>query len=105
MDIFKKLTLASIGALELTKEKLEEIFDEMVKRGEMTDNERAAAVRNFMERSSEGADKFRLKVEEIFARCAEKCSSTVSSRQAELEKRLGSLAGKIEELEKKIGKK
>ncbi len=105
MDIFKKLTLASIGAIEMTREKLEEMFDEMVKRGEITEDERAAAVKSFVEKTSDGADKIKDKIEDIFARCAEKCASGVSDQISALGRRVEELAGRIGELEKKLSKK
>jgi polyhydroxyalkanoate synthesis regulator phasin len=105
MDLFKKLTLASIGAIELTREKIEEIFDEMVKRGELTDDQRAAAVKSFVEKSSDGADKLKGKIEEIFARCAEKCASKVKDELSTLAKRTEDLAARIEKLEKKARSK
>lgn len=105
MDIFKKLALASLGAFDITKEKIEELFDEMVKRGEMTEDERAVAVKNFMEKSSDGADKIKDRMEEIFAKCAEKCTSKVSGQLKAMEKRTVELAARIDELEKKLSKK
>jgi polyhydroxyalkanoate synthesis regulator phasin len=101
MDIFKKLTLASIGAIELTREKMEEIFDEMVKKGEMTDDQRAAAVKSFVDKSSGEADKLKGKIEEIFAKCAEKCASKVTGELAALGKRTEDLAARVDKLEKK----
>ncbi|MEE9555299.1 MAG: phasin family protein [candidate division Zixibacteria bacterium] len=105
MDIFKKLALASLGAIDITKEKIEEMFDEMVKRGEMTEDEKATAVRNFVEKSSDSADKIKEKVEDIFSRCAEKCTSKVTDQLSAMGKRTEELAGRIEELEKKLSKK
>ena len=98
MDIFKKLALASLGVIDVTKEKIDELFDEMVKRGEMTEDEKAVAVKKFMDKSSDGADKIKDKVEDIFAKCAEKCTSKVEDKLAAMEKR-------INELEKKLSKK
>lgn len=105
MDIFKKLTLASIGAIELTREKIEEIFDEMVRKGEMTDDQRAEAVKNFVEKSSGEADKLKSKIEEIFAKCAEKCASKVTDELSALGKRTDDLSARVEKLEKKARSK
>ena len=105
MDMLRKLTLASIGGIELTREKLEGIFDEMVKRGEMSDDQRASAVKSFMEKSAGSAEKAKQRVEEIFAKYAEKCSATITEQLSTLGKRTEELAGKIEDLEKKISSK
>lgn len=105
MDIFKKLVLASIGAIEMTKEKVEELFDDMVKRGEITEDERAAAVKKFVEKTSDGADKLKDKIEDLFARCAEKCAAKVSDQLAALGRRVGELEDRMKDLEKKPAKK
>ena len=95
MDIFKKLTLASIGAFNLTREKAEEIFDEMVKKGEMTKDEKSEAIKNFVDKSSQGAEKMKERMEEIAGKVADKFSS-------KLDKKFDSLNAKMEELSKKI---
>ena len=59
MDYLRKLTLASIGAIELTREKAEEMLDELVKRGEMTNDERAEAVKNFVNKSIDSTEKMK----------------------------------------------
>lgn len=105
MDKLRRIALASLGGIELTREKLEGIFDEMVKRGEMSEDQRASAVRSFIEKSTRSAGKARQKVEEIFARCAEKCASTITDQLSALGKRTEELAGKIEELEKRMAAK
>ena len=105
MDILKRIVLASIGVIDITREKVDELFDEMVKRGELTDDERAEAVKKFMDKTTDGADKIKDKVEDIFARCAEKCTANVTDQISTLGKRLEELTGRIEELEKKPGKK
>lgn len=104
MDIFKKLALASLGVFDVTKEKIEELFDEMVKRGEMTEDERAVAVKNFMEKSSDGADKIKDRMEDIFAKYAEKWTSKTTDQFKALGKRTDKLAARIDELEKKLSK-
>jgi len=100
MDIFKKIALASIGALDITRTKLEEMFDELVKRGEMTEDQRAEAVRKFVEKSGDSAEKIKHKVEELFASCAEKCAASIESRHSALEKKIADLQARIDELSK-----
>ena len=45
MDVAKKLMLAAIGAVNLSKEKAEEMMDELVKKGEMTQTEKSEALK------------------------------------------------------------
>ena len=103
MDIVRKLALASIGAVNLTREKAEEIFDEMVKRGEMTKDEKSEAIKSFVDKSSEGAEKAKKKMEEMAGKVAEKFSSKMDKKFEELNVQMEKLSKKIADLEKKIG--
>lgn len=102
MDIVKKLTLASIGAINLTKEKAEEIFDEMVKRGEMTKDEKSEAIKSFVDKSSESAEKAKKKMEEAAGKVAEKFSSKMDKKFEELNEKMEKLSKKIADIEKKL---
>ncbi len=102
MDMFKKLTLASIGAVNLTREKLEEIFDEMVKRGEMTGDEKSEAIKSFVDKSVDSAEKMKGKMEDFAGSIAEKISSKFDNRMADLTGKIEELAKKISEIEKKV---
>jgi polyhydroxyalkanoate synthesis regulator phasin len=48
MDAVRKAMLLGLGALNLTREKAEELIDDLVKRGEMSGNERAAMVEELL---------------------------------------------------------
>ncbi len=102
MDVLKKLTLASIGAVHLTREKLEEIFDEMVKRGEMTGDEKSEAIKSFVDKSVGGAEKMKAKMEDFAGSIAEKISSKFDNRMADLTGKVEELSKKISEIEKKF---
>jgi len=104
MDIFKKLTLASIGAVNMTKEKLDEVFEEMVKKGEMTTDEKAEAIKHFVDRSTEVRTKIKDYAEEMAGKVAERVSSKVNDQIAQLAVKLEELNGKLTDLEKKINK-
>jgi polyhydroxyalkanoate synthesis regulator protein len=103
MDIFKKLTLASIGAINLTRERAEEIFDEMVKKGEMTKDEKSEAIKSFVDKSSQSAEKMKDKMEEMAGRVADKFSSKMDKKFDELNGKMETLSKKIAEIEKKLG--
>jgi len=103
MDILKKLTLASIGAVNLTREKVEELFDEMVKRGEMTSDERSEAIKSFVDKSSQSAEKMKEKMEEMAGKVAEKFSSKLDKKFEELNAKMDKLSKKVADIEKKVG--
>lgn len=47
-DLIKKLLYAGIGAVALTKEKAEEIIDELVKKGDIAKEEKASVLSNIL---------------------------------------------------------
>lgn len=101
MDVLKKLTLASIGAVKMTREKVEEIFDEMVKRGEMTDDERSEAIKHFVEKSKDSAGKLKGRVEEIAGKFTQKFSARFDDRISALTEEIEKLSAKVADLEKR----
>ena len=53
LDLFKKAVLMGLGAITLTKEKVEQIVDELIKKGELTEGERSKAIRDFLLKAQE----------------------------------------------------
>jgi polyhydroxyalkanoate synthesis repressor PhaR len=104
MDVLKKITLASIGAVNLTRERAEEIFDELIKKGEASEGEKAKAVKEMVDRSVENGEKVKEWVEETYGKIAEKFSSKVNEQISELSMKLEQLNGKIADLERKLNK-
>jgi polyhydroxyalkanoate synthesis regulator phasin len=102
MDMFKKLALASIGAANLTAEKLEEMFDELVKKGEMSEDERSRAIKEFLEKTSESSEKARKWTEDAFKNMSAKFSSKYNEQIAQLSGRIEQLNVRLNELERKI---
>jgi polyhydroxyalkanoate synthesis regulator phasin len=96
MDIIKKLTLASIGAIALTREKAEEMLDELVKKGEITKDERAEALKNLVDKSLESTEKMAKWAEEMFEKFSGKFS-------AKFNEQIGQLSGKLEQLNVRLG--
>ena len=104
MDYLRKLTLASIGAIELTREKAEEMLDELVKRGEMTNDERAEAVKNFVNKSIDSTEKMKKRTEEMFENLSGKFTSKFNEQVTQLSNRLEQLIARLAELERKVNK-
>jgi polyhydroxyalkanoate synthesis regulator phasin len=51
LDYIRRITLAGAGLAIMTTEKVQEIMDELVKKGEMTEKEAREAVSEFVEKS------------------------------------------------------
>ncbi len=87
-DLFKKGVLLGLGALTMTKEKIEQVVDELIKKGELSQDERAKAIKDLLK-----------KAEEQEKALADKVSAEVN----EAIKKLGVPTKKdLERLEKKI---
>jgi polyhydroxyalkanoate synthesis regulator phasin len=104
MDLFKKLTLASIGAVTLTRERAEELLDELVKKGELTKDEKAEAMKKFVDKSIESTEKMKKWTEETFDRLSGKFAGKFNEQVAQLSSRIDQLNARIAELESKLGK-
>ena len=100
MDAMKKLMLAAIGAVNISKERLEEIFDELVKKGEMTSSEKAEAMKKMAEKIESSTVKVKDAVESKVSAAVEKIN--LSGRVDELNKKMEELSAKLEELTKKM---
>jgi polyhydroxyalkanoate synthesis regulator phasin len=104
MDLIKKFILASIGAVDLTREKVEAMLDELVKRGEMTNDERAEALKNFVNKSIDSTERARKRTEEMFEKFSGKFSSKFNEKLTQFADKIEQLNVRLSELEKKMNK-
>ena len=100
MDTMKKLMLAAIGAVNISKEKLEDIFDELVKKGEMTSNEKAEAMKRMAEKIEASTMKVKDAVESKVSSAIEKVN--ISGRVDELNKKVEELTAKLAKISEKL---
>lgn len=109
MSILKNTVLASIGVLQVTKEKAEKIIDELIKKGELDKSNRKKAIMELLTKAEKTTGEFKTKV----LKEAEKAQKGVSkltrelnwARQSDVQKlevKVNKLAKAIKELEKKI---
>jgi polyhydroxyalkanoate synthesis repressor PhaR len=103
MDAMKKLMLAAIGAINLSRERMEEIFDELVKKGEMTSGEKAEAMKKMAERIETSTGKIKDNVEARVSKAVEKIN--VSGRVDDLNRKVEELSAKLDEMSKKMSEK
>ncbi len=52
-DLFKKSVLMGLGVITITKEKAEQIVDELVKKGELAKDERSIAIQDLLKKAGE----------------------------------------------------
>lgn len=102
MSILKNTILASIGLFNVTKAKAEKIIDELIRKGDLDNSDRKAAVMELLSKAEKSTEQFRKKV----LNEAEKAGQGVSKfakeniwvRQSEFKK----LEGKVNRLAKKV---
>ncbi len=99
MDTAKRLMLAAIGALHLSKERLEEMMDELVKKGEMTSSEKAEALKRLAEKVESSTEKAKEAIEKQVENTMKKLN--LLAKIDRLAERLDLLEKEIAELKSK----
>lgn len=108
MSLLKNTILASIGALQVTREKAEKIIDDLIKKGELDRSSRKKAVMELLDKADKSTADFRKKITKEAGKArksAEKLAhDLVWVKQADLKKleaKLNRLAKRVKELEGK----
>ena len=65
LDYIRRITLAGAGLAIMTTEKVHEIMNELVKKGEMTEKEAREAVSEFVEKSKQAKKDLEDKMEQM----------------------------------------
>ena len=105
MDFFKKSVLFGLGVFDLTREKAEKIVDEMVKRGEMAQSDKAKAVKELLKGHDERMEKLKRKIDESVEKVTARVKGKDKEELAKLQKKIDELTRVVEKLEKKLGEK
>ena len=105
MDFFKKSVLFGLGVFDLTREKAEKIVDEMIKRGEMAQSDKAKAVKELLKGHDERMEKLKKKIDESVEKVTARVKGKDKEELAKLQKKIDELTKVVEKLEKKLGEK
>jgi len=101
-DVAKKMLMASVGALSLAREEIEEFIDRLVERGELEESEGEGLLHEFLEKRKERAEKFKGHRAEHYARRFEARMRELDLPTKDdfnaLSDKLGKMADKIEEM-------
>lgn len=108
MSILKNTILASIGVLQVSKEKAEKVIDELIKKGELDKSDRKKAVMELLDKAEQSTATFRSK----FVKEAEKAQKNVTKIASslswathddlkKLERKVNKLAKQVKELTEK----
>ena len=99
IDLIKKTMLTGIGAVALTKEKIEEIAQEFVDRGKLSEQEGEKIVKDMLDKTEESKEQFRKQTEQIVETTLGKMQLARASDIKKLRAEISSLKKKIEELD------
>lgn len=98
-DLFKKAISLGVGLTIVSKEKVEKVVEELVKRGELAPSESKALVDRLIERGEEERGIFKTAVQEQVQRVLKEMNVPVQADIAELEGRIAELERRVADLE------
>jgi len=91
IDLIKKTYLAGLGLANLTREKAEEIVDDLIKRGEVAEKDRSKAVENMLNRIQEEQDKLFATVKDYVKKTVHEMGLPTRDEYLSLQQRVGEL--------------
>lgn len=98
-DLFKKAISLGLGLTVVSKEKVEKVVDDLVKRGELAPDESRALVSRLIERGEEEQSQIKTIIQEQVKRVLSELDVPSENDIASLEQRIAALEKKVEELE------
>ena len=99
-NLIQKALFAGLGAVALTKEKAEELADELIKRGEAASEERPKIVEDLLGKAEETKKEWSGKVEKIVRETVEKLGIPAKTELDALSRKIDALTAEV----KKMGK-
>lgn len=102
VDLVKKAMLAGIGAFAVTKEKVEELVDDLIKKGEMSKDERAKFVRELVDRAEARSQEAKKWVDQRVKVSMSKLKMAKAEDLEALNKQMADLTKAISRLEKRL---
>ena len=101
-NLTKKMLLAGIGTLSLTKEKASRIADDLIKRGELSQSESKDFVVDLLNLADREKNRFEEKIKPEIEKNLEKMNFASQKSVTNLEQKIDDLEKKIDQLTKKI---
>lgn len=90
-DYIRKMTLAGAGLAIITTEKIQEMMDDLVKKGEMTEKEAREAVNEYVEKSKQTKRDLEEKVEQMISGLLNRMNIPTRKEIEEIKERLARL--------------
>jgi polyhydroxyalkanoate synthesis regulator phasin len=102
-ELLHKAWLFGVGMFDFTKEKMEDLVQEMVRRGEITQQEGPEAVKQLLARAQEAQQAMVAKVKELTKNAIDEIKVAKASELEALEKRVTALEREIQGLGEMMG--
>lgn len=94
-DFIRKTYLAGLGFASLTREKVEEVVDDLVKRGEVSEKDRSKAVDDLLNRVQEEQEKLFNTVRNYVKKSVHELGLPTRDEYVELQKRVEGLENEL----------
>ncbi len=101
IDLIKKAMFAGVGLISLTKEKIEEVAQDFIDKGKLTEQEGKKFVDELLERSDESKEAIRKQIDERIQIALQKVNIARGSDVEELKVQIKELQEALEKKEKK----
>ena len=95
VDAFRKFMLAGFGA----KEKLTELVDDLIKKGELSESQGAKVVKEWTEKAEKSTAEFEKTLSEIIPKTLEKMNIPNKEDMEKIDNKIQSLMARLEKLE------
>lgn len=97
-DFWRKAVNFGLGVWDFTKEKVDAVVEEMIKRGEVSQQERSEAVEQIVEKAQAEQEAFLNKVKELISRSSREMGVARQTDLEALEKRVAALEAELQEV-------
>jgi len=88
IDLIKKTILAGVGLAAMTKDKVEELAEELTEKGELSEKEGKELVDDLMKRSQQAKKDLDKKMEEVVTKVLKKMDVATKKDIARLDKKI-----------------
>lgn len=93
-DLIKNVVLASLGVLSLTREKAENLAKDLIKKGELSETEKAKFVKELMEKAKKHGIEIEGKIEKTVGKTLKKLDIPTRKDLNEIKEKLDKLSKK-----------
>lgn len=100
-EILHKALMVGIGV----PEKIRELVDDLVKKGELSENQGAKLVKEYSEKVTNSGEEFNKTITEIINKTLEKMNIPTKEEVTKLQKKLTALSSKVKKIEEASSRK